>query len=202
MAAPETPVERTASEPGTLAARSASSTRVRDLAAAALVAALMAAFAWISIPVGAVPITLQVFVVVLAALLLPAAWAFYAMLAYLVLGAIGVPVFAGGHAGLGVLLGPTGGYLIGFALAAPLGAFLRQTLERRGARQIVVDTSAAVLVVLVIYLTGWAQLTVVAHLTPLQAFVAGVVPFVGPDAVKAAVAIAVAAAVRKAGVRL
>lgn len=176
--------------------------RTRDLVAAALVTALMAATGWIAIPLGPVPITLQIFGVVLAALLLPAEWAAASLGAYAILGAIGVPVFAQGQAGLGVLLGPTGGYIFGFVLAAPLGAYLRQTLQRRGTRQVVADVAAAALVIVVVYAVGWMQLALVLHLTALQSFVVGVLPFVGPDVVKAGVAVAVAAAVRKAGLRL
>lgn len=172
------------------------------MVAAALVTALMAASAWIAIPIGAVPITLQVFGVVLAALLLPAEWALGSMAAYAVLGAVGVPVFAHGQAGLGVLLGPTGGYIFGFVLGAWLGALVRQLLERRGVAQLVADIAGAAVVVLAIYAVGWTQLAIVLHLTPAQSFLVGVLPFVGPDAIKAAVAIAVASAVRKAGVRL
>jgi biotin transport system substrate-specific component len=176
--------------------------RVRHLVAASLVAAFMAATGWIAIPVGPVPVTLQVFGVVLAALLLSWEWAAAALAIYLVMGAAGVPVFSLGTGGLGVVLGPTGGYIIGFALAAPAGAWLRQTLERRGAEQLLADVCSAVTVVAVIYLTGWLQLAAVTNMGLLKAFVVGVVPFLVPDMVKATVAIAIASAVRASGVRL
>lgn len=176
--------------------------RTRDLVAAALVTALMAATGWLAIPAGAVPVTLQVFPVVLAALLLPAEWAAASMGAYVLLGAAGVPVFAHGQAGLGVLMGPTGGYIFGFVLGAFLGALVRGVLERRGAKQLAADVAAAVVVILAVYAVGWVQLALVLHLTAVQSFIAGVLPFVGPDAIKAAIAVAVARAVRAAGVRL
>jgi len=176
--------------------------RTRDLAAAALLTALMAASGWIAIPVGAVPVTLQVFPVVLAALLLPAEWAAASIGAYAILGAVGVPVFAHGQGGLGVLLGPTGGYIVGFVLGAWLGALVRQLLERRGTKQIVADVTAAIVVIVAVYVAGWIQLSIVLHLSAVGAFIAGVLPFVGLDAVKAAVAVGVASAVRRAGVRL
>ena len=69
-------------------------------------------------------------------------------------------------------------------------------------RQVVADVACAVVVVGVIYAVGWAQVAIVMHLGPLPSFVAGVLPFIGPDAVKAAVAVAIAGAVRKAGVGL
>jgi biotin transport system substrate-specific component len=179
-----------------------SSSRLRHLVAAALIAAFMAATGWIAIPVGPVPVTLQIFGVVLAALLLSWEWAAVALGIYLVLGAAGVPVFALGTAGLGVVLGPTGGYVIGFALAAPAGAWIRQTLERRGTEQLFADACSAATVIAVVYLIGWLQLAAVTNMGLLKAFLVGVVPFVLPDAVKAAVAIAIASAVRVSGVRL
>lgn len=176
--------------------------RVRHLVAAALIAAFMAATGWIAIPIGPVPVTLQVFGVVLAALLLSWEWAAAALAIYLVMGAAGVPVFALGTAGLGVVLGPTGGYVIGFAVAAPAGAWLRQTIERRGTRQLVADACSAAAVVAVIYVVGWLQLAAVTNMGLLKAFAVGVVPFIVPDAVKAIVAIGIARAVRASGVRL
>jgi biotin transport system substrate-specific component len=172
------------------------------MVSAALIAAFMAATGWVAIPVGPVPITLQVFGVVLAALLLSWEWAAVALGIYLVMGAAGIPVFAMGTAGLGVVLGPTGGYIIGFALAAPVGAWVRQALERRATEQIVADVIAAGTVVAVIYLVGWVQLAAVTNIGLAKAFVVGVVPFLLPDAMKAAVAIAIASAVRLSGVRL
>ncbi|NTW28771.1 MAG: biotin transporter BioY [Coriobacteriia bacterium] len=163
--------------------------------------ALMAVTGWIAIPLGSVPVTLQVFGVVLAALLLPAGWAAASLGAYLVLGAAGVPVFASGQVGLGVVVGPTGGYLFGFVLGASLGALVRGALERRTSA-LVADAAAALVVIVAVYAAGWAQLSLVAHLTAVQAFIGGVAPFVIPDAVKAAVAIVVARGVRRAGVRL
>jgi biotin transport system substrate-specific component len=172
------------------------------LVAAALIAAFMAATGWIAIPVGPVPVTLQIFGVVLAALLLSWQWAAVALGIYLLLGAAGVPVFSLGTAGVGVVLGPTGGYVIGFALAAPAGAWIRQTLERRGMEQLFADACSAATVIAVVYLMGWVQLAAVTNMGLLKAFLVGVVPFVLPDAVKAAVAIAIASAVRVSGVNL
>ena len=172
--------------------------RTRDLTAAALVTALLAASAWISIPLGPVPITLQVFVVVLASLLLRPGWAAAALGVYLAMGAAGLPVFSNGTGGLGVLAGPTGGYLIGFFVAAPLGALFRLALQARGVAQSMADAVAVVIGIAVIYLLGWMQLSLVTNMAPVAAFIAGVAPFLVPDAIKGAVAITVAIAVRRA----
>ncbi len=96
----------------------------------ALFTALMAVSVWvippITIPGLAVPFTLQSFFVVFAGFLLAPIEAMLAMLAYLALGAAGLPIFAGGRGGLSVLLGPTGGFLFLFpAIAATISRFRR-----------------------------------------------------------------------------
>jgi len=179
---------------------------VRSMTTAALLAALMAASSILSIPVGAVPITLQLFVVVLAALLLPPVWAGASIGIYLLLGAVGVPVFAGATGGLGILLGPTGGYLFGFLFGAVLGSGARRTLEDWDRQGLMADAVGAVTTIAVVYALGFAQLLFISWLgtegglSPAQAFLLGVVPFVGIDALKAAGAVLVAQALRRSGV--
>ena len=172
----------------------------RRIVVPALIAAVLAASAWVSIPLGSVPLTMQLLIVVLAALVLRPRQAAAALGVYLLLGAIGVPVFAGGRGGLGVLLGPTGGYLWGFWLGAVLGACVRSLLARRRWRGIAADACAAATVLVIVYLLGWLQLAVTAGMSPWEAFAAGVAPFVLPDAVKAAVAVAVARVLRRSAV--
>jgi biotin transport system substrate-specific component len=162
-----------------------------------LLAALLAASAIISIPIGSVPFTLQVFVVVLIALLVPAGWAAIAVGTYIAAGALGLPVFAGMHGGLGVLLGPTGGYLIGFLIGATAASGTRTLLGRWLRSSLVCDAIAGLVVIAIVYVCGWAQLAVVAHMGAMAALLAGVVPFIALDVLKAAVAVGVAPAVRR-----
>ena len=91
--------------------------RIVDMAYIALFAALMAVCSWISIP-ATVPFTLQTFAIFAALGLLGGKRGTVAVAVYLLLGAIGVPVFAGFQGGIGALLGTTGGYLLGFLLSA------------------------------------------------------------------------------------
>lgn len=178
---------------------SSTTTRTQSLVSAALIAALMAATGWLAaqLPATAVPLTLQMFFVVLAALLLSPRWAGASMATYVVLGAIGLPVFAGGKAGLGVLTGPTGGYLLGFIAAAAIGSLVRVALEKY-TTQVGADAVAALAAVAVTYTVGTVQLAQIAHLSAAQAFLAGVAPYVLFDALKAAAAVGVAAAIRRA----
>lgn len=180
-------------------AAAASPSRTREAVTAALLAALLAASAWIALPIGAVPVTLQTFVVFLAGLLLSPRSAFAAVGVYVLLGAAGVPVFAGGLGGVGVLAGPTGGYLWGFALAAPVVAAVRRLpIGRR--HPVLGEGLGLALGLLTIYAAGWAQLAAVTGMGAGAAFVAGVAPFIGIDAVKAAVALGMARTLRRAGV--
>jgi biotin transport system substrate-specific component len=176
----------------------AARTDARRTATTALLAALLAGSTLLSIPLQPVPITMQVFIVVLIALLVEPAWAALAVGTYLLIGAAGLPVFAGFHGGVSNFVDPTGGFLFGFLIGAVAGAWARSVLERRGVTRVAADIVAAVVVIAIVYLLGWAQLAVVAHLTPLQALVAGVAPFVVIDVLKAVAAVAVADGVRKA----
>lgn len=92
---------------------------VRDMVFAAAGAALMTICAWISIPLPSmVPFTLQTFGVCLTAALLGPRTGLWSLLGYILLGAAGAPVFADFRGGMGVLLGPTGGYVAGFLFTA------------------------------------------------------------------------------------
>ncbi len=89
---------------------------IKKLVRAALFTAIIAVSALISIPFFGVPFTLQVMALFLSCLLQPFKYALLSVICYLVLGIAGLPVFSGGRAGLGIILGPTGGFLIGFLL--------------------------------------------------------------------------------------
>lgn len=172
--------------------------RTRDVVTASLLAALLAASAWVSVPLQPVPVTFQTFVVILAALLLRPRWAAAAVGTYLVLGAAGVPVFSGPAGGLAPLVGPTGGYLVGFLVATTTGAWVRVRLARI-ARAGAADVAGAVVVLAVVYALGWAWLVQVTGLGVGAAFAVGVAPFLPLDAAKAAVAVGAAAALRRSG---
>ncbi|MBP1987935.1 biotin transporter BioY [Halolamina salifodinae] len=104
---------------------------VGNLVRAALLAALMGAFAFVSFPNPlnpAVPVTAQVLGVFLAGIYLGPAWGGFAMALYVLAGVLGAPVFSGASAGLGQLFGPTGGYLLSYPFAAALiGALIHGT---------------------------------------------------------------------------
>ena len=92
----------------------------KELVLIAIFAAVMAVCSWISIPIGAIPVTLQTFGVFCALSLLGGRNGSFSIAVYILLGAIGLPVFTGFKGGLAALTGPTGGYILGFILMALL----------------------------------------------------------------------------------
>ena len=92
-----------------------------QMAVTAVMAAVLCVLGPLTVPIGAVPISLANFVICLTAWLLGPKFGTLSVVIYLVLGAIGIPVFSGYGAGLAKLAGPTGGYLVGYLLLAFIG---------------------------------------------------------------------------------
>ena len=113
---------------------------------------------------------------------------------YILLGVIGLPVFAGGKAGAGVLVGPTGGYLIGFVAAAFVIGKLTALREKPGLVWLIFSMSLGIAVV---YLLGIVQLMVVAKLDLARAIVVGLLPPLPGDIVKIVVAALICRKVRE-----
>jgi biotin transport system substrate-specific component len=166
--------------------------RLRSLVLASLMAALTAVGAYIFIPMGPIPIVLTNLFVLLAGLLLGGRWGLASIGLYLLVGAIGLPVFAGAKGGFAHFLGPTGGYLIGFALAA----WMTGSVSERSRGRLAVDIIAVILGSLIVYALGLPWLKVVTKMSWNKTFMAGMVPFLIGDALKASAAIALARAVR------
>lgn len=86
----------------------------KEMVLTAMFAAIMAVCSWISIPIGTIAITLQTFAIFCALCILGGRNSLFSILVFILLGAIGLPVFSGFKGGIGVLTGPTGGYIFGF----------------------------------------------------------------------------------------
>ena len=148
----------------------------------------IAACAQFSIQIGPVPITGQSFAVLLTGALLGSRLGAAAVIAYLIEGAIGLPFFAGGGAGIVRFFGPTGGYLVAFPAAAfIIGAFAEHGWDKR------YPTAVAAMAIgsAVILLGGWAWFTILTNTPPVAAFKIAVLPFLAGDVVKIALAAAV-----------
>ncbi|MFW0859968.1 MAG: biotin transporter BioY [Dehalococcoidia bacterium] len=154
----------------------------RGMVFSAMFAALTAVGAFIAIPIGLVPITLQTLFVHLSGALLGSKLGALSQFIYVLVGVIGLPVFAGGAGGLGVLLGPTGGYLIGFIVGG--GYLTGRLVEMRKKPGFLWIAMACVAGLIVIYILGVLQLSVIADLPLRRAIALGVVPFLIGDAIK------------------
>ena len=170
----------------------ASAQQLKRMVYAALMAALTAAGAYIAIPVGPVPIVLQNLFIMLAGLLLGGRWGLISVAVYLLAGAVGLPVFAGGTGGIGKFVGPTGGYLLGFAAAA----YLIGIISESGRGRVAIDVIAMVAGTLIIYAFGVSWLKVVTGMSFSKALTVGMLPFLIGDVLKIAAAIPIARALR------
>jgi biotin transport system substrate-specific component len=154
---------------------------IRGMVLAAMFAAGTAAGAYIMIPLPLVPITLQTLFLNLAAALLGGRLGALSQVVYVLIGIIGLPVFAGGKAGLGVMFGPTGGYLIGYIVGAYVVGKLIETKKEPG----LIWTIFSMLVgMVVIYACGATQLSFVAKLSVTKTISVGVLPFIIGDILK------------------
>ena len=195
-----------------------SSAAVRDLVLIGVFAALLAVFSWISIPT-VIPFTLQTFGVFLALTLLGGKRGTLAILVYLLLGAVGLPVFSGFTGGFGRILGTTGGYMVGFLAIGILYILFEKlsagerfrgktgSCSRRTARRTLWEAITLILGLFICYAIGTAWFLFI-YTGQDGAVSLGTVlgwcvfPFILPDLVKLALALAVGRRIRRSGLFL
>lgn len=154
----------------------------------------VASYIVIPLPFTAASITGQTLAINLIALVLSPGEAFFTMMCYWLLGLVGAPIFAGGTSGPGKMFGPTGGYYIGFVLAAVLIAILKGK-KYNIARYILV---AIFVGMPVIYGIAFVWMKIAAGMTWEAAFVGAVLPFIPLDIVKCVVAALLAKPIQNA----
>lgn len=161
--------------------------KAKNMALCGLFTAVLAVCAWISVPVGDLVITLQTFGIFLTLGLLGGRRGSLTIFVYLLLGAVGAPVFSGFRGGLGALLGTTGGYIFGFMLTSLL-YWLITTLSNSPAARL----TAMVLGLVVCYSCGtyWylTQYLAADSVTLGAVLLRCVVPYLIPDAIKLSLA--------------
>ena len=183
------------------------STRTHDLRADTLMGAALAPLDWtrsvglvvvfslfiaaaaqFAIHIGPIPITGQTFAVLLTGALLGSRLGAAAVIAYLIEGAIGLPFFAGGGAGLLRFFGPTGGYLVAFPAAAFItGAFSEHGWDKNYPQAVLAMAIGSVIVLL----GGFAWYAMLTNTAPVAAFKIAVMPYLVGDVIKIALAAAV-----------
>lgn len=161
-------------------------TDLHQLVWTALIAATIGASAYLIIPIGPVPVSMQPFFVFLAGYVLGPKRGAMAVGLYLLAGTIGLPVFSGGKSGLGHLIGPTGGYLFGFLISAFLCGLARTGVTVIPWRKGILFGIAALGAV---YVTGAVWLKFALNLGWHKVWMIGVAPFVPWDAAKIVLAL-------------
>ncbi|MFS0646370.1 biotin transporter BioY [Siminovitchia sp. 179-K 8D1 HS] len=167
--------------------------KLRAMIITSLFAAIIGIFAQITIPLPLVPITGQTLAIGLAATILGARQGTISVLVYILLGAVGIPVFSGFSAGFSVLVGPTGGFIIGFI---PTALFIGWYLEKTSFKftHAMVANTIGMFITLVF---GTVWLKIAANLSWPAAFASGFAPFIVVGLIKAALASWIGVVVRK-----
>jgi biotin transport system substrate-specific component len=177
-----------------------SSNQLRLTVYSSLMAALVAAGAFIAIPVGPVPIVLQNMFVLLTGLLLGRKWGLATISVYLLAGALGLPVFSAGRGGFVHFAGPTGGYLISYLFVVMLVGFIAEKSVKRfpenQSRQFLWDIIAMSLGSILIYACGVPWLKMVTHMPWSKAVALGALPFIAGDVAKIIAAAFIARIIR------
>lgn len=160
----------------------------------ALMAAVTCILGPVSLPIGPVPISLTNLVIYITVYVLGTKQGTISCCLYLLLGAVGLPVFSGFAGGLGKLTGPTGGYLIGFIAMAVIGGMIMEVSHRK----LIPTIAGWVAATAVDYLLGTIWFVYVMHDTFMQALTVCVFPFVLGDGMKIIVGVLIGKEVRKA----
>lgn len=175
-----------------------SRTNTYDIVYIAIFSVLMAICSWISIPME-VPFTLQTFGVFMAVSVLGGKRGTLCVLVYILMGAVGIPVFAGMTGGIGILAGTTGGYIVGFLFSALVMWGIEQFFGKKPVVQIL--SMLAGLVVCYAFGTVWFMIVYARNTGAVGiGMVLGwcVIPFIIPDLVKIALAFILSNRLRKA----
>lgn len=175
----------------------AAKSKTYDLVYIAVFAVLMAVCSWISVPT-AVPFTLQTFAVFMAVGVLGGRRGTMSVALYIILGAVGVPVFAGMTGGIGILTGTTGGYIVGFLFSA----LVMWAMEKLPGKKSVMQIVSMIVGLIVCYAFGTAWFMIVysrANGAVGLATVLGwcVIPFIIPDIIKIVLAYGLSRKLRK-----
>lgn len=162
--------------------------KIYQMMECSIFAAILCILAPITIPIGPVPITLGVFAVMLTAIVLGLRQGVISVGIYILLGFVGLPVYSGGQSGPGILVGPTGGYIWSFLLMALIIGGVAQKLNTQKRKKELILIGACIGSLMICYLCGTFQFTLVTKYTFVNALAICVFPFIPLDLAKAVVA--------------
>lgn len=179
--------------------KKSSSLSILDIAMIPLFSAIIALCAWITVPIPGIPFTMQVFGVFAALAVLGAKKGSISIAVYILLGAVGVPVFSGFNGGIGVLLGATGGYIVGFMVSAGVYTLLTQIIRNDSKTAMFLKMACSHVFCYIFgsvwYLVFYTKNT--GHIGFFSVLMACVIPYIIPDIVKIALAVFLGSEVKK-----
>lgn len=170
-----------------------SKSKLRAIIICGIFAAITAVLAQIEIPLPLIPISGQTLAVGLAATIIGSKYSAIAMVCYVLLGAVGLPVFAGFTGGVQILVGPTGGYIFGFIVAAFVTGFILEKTKFNMKMAMV----ANIVGMIITLIFGTIQLKILLDLTWNQAIISGIYPFIVVGLIKGYLASWIGITVRK-----
>lgn len=153
---------------------------------------LLCISAIVTIPLGPIPFTLQTFAFTFCTFVLEPKWVAISTFLYLLIGILGLPVFSSMRGGIAVVLGPTGGFLWSYVFFSPIISLLNQHVVKKCKNKKIVFTLKlllGILLTLIAYIFGDLQYSLISGISPLQAVVLTIFPFIIPDLIKIIIAI-------------
>lgn len=174
--------------------------KAKNIIYTAISIAILTLSAYITIPFGPVPFTLQTFAITLIVLLFASRVSISAYLIYLLMGVIGIPVFSAMRGGFGVLLGATGGFLWGYAISIVICSLMQNKCINKVKNEyayIALTFLNCLAMTLIAYICGTIQYSVIANISIVVALSTTVIPFVIPDIAKIVIAIMCNKALKK-----
>ncbi len=162
-----------------------------------LFAAIICVCAFICIPIGPVPVTAALIAVMLSGVVLSPLEAVAATLVYVVMGALGLPVFSGGGGGIGILLGPTGGYIWSYPLLALVASLFTLINIKSKRLNYLTAFAGCIAGTAVCYLCGTLQYMAVCNTSFATALITCIIPFIPFDIIKSLIAILIGIPLKK-----
>ena len=170
---------------------------IQNLTFTALMAAVLCVIGPIVIPIGMVPVSFANMAIYLTIILLGKKRSIISVALYLLIGFVGLPVFAGFSGGAGKLLGPTGGYLIGYLVLSLIGCSLLEKGKKQGKQKIWYQIFALGVGNLGLYFVGTAWLMYQSKLNLMSTLSVGVIPFLFFDVIKILLAISIGNSIKR-----